>query len=440
MSGASSCWRLFAALVVAVSVVPSISQPSYPVEGYINVVHSPTDFEVGGRRFYLNSNTAFGLIGDDSTTTKSPLREQLRVGVYVEVAAPDPGPFKPFIATTVLVRDDWGRKVSGVGVITRVVLPPSPTAVFEADGYLIRISPSTNVNFLGDLNALADVSENTWLHFKGKRDRNGVIEASKADFFAAKPTKFKAVKGLEIVPVKTRPAGATDNTTTSEAKGTVSLADDGASLQQDEQIKIGLGRWHTIPADQPLQQRVHKIGMALVPAYQRDLADDDPSKIHFRFFAVDDKVRGSECLLDGAILISTEAMNRLQNDDQVAAVLADGIACNLQRQAARMISMNRAVLAAVVAGDVAGAFVPGLSSAVRGAAGGVDADEEEVMLEERLRISLALMKDAGFNPWQAPQAWRLLDPKKLSGNPAQLPYPDASCYQIETLNLQYAAN
>jgi predicted Zn-dependent protease len=187
-----------------------------------------------------------------------------------------------------------------------------------------------------------------------------------------------------------------------------------------------------------MQQRVHRIGMALVPAYQRAMADDDPSKIHFRFFAVDDKVRGSVCLLDGAVLVSTEVLRRLQSDDQLAAVLAVGIACNLQRQAARMVSMNRAVLGALIAADVAGAFVPGLGPAVRGVAGGVDADAEEVMLEERLRISLALMKDAGYDPWQAPQAWRILDPKKPSTNPALLPYPDISCYQMEILNLQYA--
>jgi hypothetical protein len=100
--------------------------------------------------------------------------------------------------------------------------------------------------------------------------------------------------------------------------------------------------------------------------------------------------------------------------------------------------MNRAALAALIAGDMAGAFVPGLGAAVRGVAGGAEADAEEVMLEERLRISLALMKDAGFNPWQAPQGWRLLDPKKLPANPAMIPYPDTSCYQIEILNLQYA--
>jgi len=255
----------------------------------------------------------------------------------------------------------------------------------------------------------------------------------------AKPTKFKAVKDLEIATVKTRPAGANGNAMTSQTTGTPDLSDDGASLQQDEQVKVGLGRWHTIPADQPLQQRVHRIGMAIVPAYQRAMADDNPSKIHFRFFAVDDaKTRTDVCLLDGAVLIPNQVVERLKSDDQLAAVLADGVAYNLQRQAAKQVTMNRAAWGAEIAGEVAGAFVPGLGSAMLATSGVVGGNAEIAMQEERLRIALALMHDAGYDPWQAPQAWRLLEPKKLPADIVSLPYPDTSCYQIAILNLRYA--
>ena len=340
-----------------------------------------------------------------------------------------------------IVRDDWNRKLSGIGVITRV-LSPAPIAVFEADGYLIRITPSTDLTFLDDLNSLSDVSVNTWIHFSGKLGKDGVLEATKAQFLPAKPTKFKAAKNIEIATVKTRPAGAKDDSLTSEATGSPATTADGASLQKDEQVKIGLGRWHTLPADQPLQQRVHRIGMALVPAYQRAMADDDPSKIHFRFFAVDNKKQRSEiCLLDGAILVSTQTIERLKNDDQLAAVLADGVAYNLQRQAAQQVKMNRAAWGAEIAGEVAGAFVPGLGPAMmltswRSVKAGGKA--EIAMQEERLRIALALMHDANYDPYQAPEAWRLLAPKKLPANPDSLKYPDTSCYQLGMLNLQYA--
>lgn len=439
MSSVSRFFRLLAALALAVPAVPFLAQPTYfPIEGYINAVHSPRGFEVDGRRFEITPETALGPAGSRTTSTSSPLREALRIGVYVQVAGRDPGAFKPVIATTVLIRDDWNQKLSGIGVITRVISEAS-TEVFEADGYLIRITSSTDLTFLDDLNSLSDVTVNTWIHFSGKLDKDGILEATRAQFMPAKPTKFKAVKDLEVAAVKTRPAGTKDDSLTSEATGSPATTTDGASLQKDEQVKIGLGRWHTLPADQPLQQRVHRIGMALVPAYQRAMADDDPSKIHFRFFAIDDNKQRSEiCLLDGAVLIPKQVVERLKNDDQVAAVLADGVAYNLQRQAAKQIKLNRAAWGAEIAGEVAGAFVPGLGPAMMLTSGVAGSKAEIVMQEERLRIALALMHDAGYDPYQGPEAWRLLAPKKLPANPDLLKYPDTSCYQLGMLNLQYA--
>lgn len=435
MSSASRSLRPLAALALAVLAVPLLAQPDYfPIEGYISLIHPPSGYEVDGRRFYVSSETSFGLMGSGSTSIASPLRQVLRIGVYVQVAGRDPGAMQPIVATIVLIRDSWNQKLSGLGVITRIV-SSNPNPVFEADGYLIRVTPSTHLAFRGDIGSLAEVSANTWLSFSGKRGQDGVLEAAKAQFMPAKPTEFKAVKDLEIATVKTRPAGSKDDSMTCAAKGAPAISDDGAALQEDEQIKIGLGSWHTLPADQPLQQRVHRIGMALVPVYQRAMAEDDPSKIHFRFFAVDNnKLRGADSLLDGAILVSKQTVERLGNDDRLAAVLADGVAYNLQRQAAAEVARNR-----VAWGEVAAAFVPrlGLGSAMQlaGVAAGVKTETE--LQEERLRIALALMHDAGFDPWQAPEAWRLAAPKKLPANLASLTYPDKSCYQLEILNLQY---
>ncbi len=439
MHGASSFFRFLAAFVLAVLAIPLLAQTDYyPIEGYINAIHPPAGFAVGGRRFDVSSETSFGLMGHDSTSTGSPLRDALVVGAYVQVSGQETSPFNPIKATTVLIRDDRNQELSGIGVITRVV-SPAPAAVFEADGYLIRVTASTHIAFSGDLTSLAEVSENTWISFSGKRGKDGILEAKKAQFVPAKPTKFKAARNLEIATVKTRPAGAQDNAMTSQAMGTPAIAGDGAALKQDEELKIGLGHWHTLPADQPLQQRVHRVGMALVPAYQREMADDDPSKIHFRFFAVDnDKLHGAICLLDGVVLVSKQTIERLANDDQLAAVLAAGVANHLQRQAARTVVAMRKELSIDIALDIASAFVPGVGLSKVFGLGMSAKDEPIAMQEERLRISLALMRDAGFDPWLAPEAWRMALPKKLPANLDSLAYPDISCYQLGILNLQYS--
>jgi hypothetical protein len=52
-------------------------------------------------------------------------------------------------------------------------------------------------------------------------------------------------------------------------------------------------------------------------------------------------------------------------------------------------------------------------------------------------MALGFMADAGYDPWQAPEAWRLLAPKKLPANTSHLKYPSQAGYQLAILNLIY---
>jgi hypothetical protein len=161
--------------------------------------------------------------------------------------------------------------------------------------------------------------------------------------------------------------------------------------------------------------------------------------MHIRFYAVDDaKSRSEICSFEGLVLVPSQLVERLKNDDQLAAVLADGVAFNLQRQAARAIVLNRALLGADIAADVAGVLVPGL-----GLAGliGAEAGTKAVisMEEQRGRVALALMADAGYDLREAPEAWRLMAPRHLPNDLNSLKYPTLSGYQLSILSLQYNA-
>lgn len=130
-------------------------------------------------------------------------------------------------------------------------------------------------------------------------------------------------------------------------------------------------------------------------------------------------------------------IERLHSDDELAAVLASGIAANLQRQAARVVNENRVLFGGEVASQVAAAFVPGLDIAYW-VGESVAANKIKIaMEEERGRVALALMANAEYDPWQAPEAWRLLAPKHLPQNVSSLKYPSRSGYQLGILNLQY---
>jgi hypothetical protein len=122
----------------------------------------------------------------------------------------------------------------------------------------------------------------------------------------------------------------------------------------------------------------------------------------------------------------------------LAAVLADAVAYNMQIQSARLKREGIGLLSGQIAGNIAEAFVPGLALASDVGAGIIEHEIEMRMEEQRGRIALTLMADAGYDPWQAPETWRLLAPKAAGKSQDNLKYPNRSWYQLGILNLQYA--
>ena len=425
-----------------------------PVVGYITAVRSRDSFDVNDLHVSISPNTGFGIIGTKTVHRDSPLRDALQVGAFVEVTGKFEKRTRTAAATGIYLRPDWDDKLSGIGVIDRIV-SSGPDPVFHADGYKIFITPKTDLTFADKLNSLADIDTNVWIRYEGKRDKSGVLVASKVTFLPAKSAAYKkllggtenpadgllpisqkhAKKPVSSDPYAETPKPAIDPDTGNRVDFEQTL-DRNGNLTEDAGIRFGtLGGWHTIPADKALQERVRRVGLRIVPEYQKALAADHPSKIHFRFYAIDyDKFRGVICPLTGLILIPKQVVERLQNDDQLAAVLADGVAYNLQRQAARISADNRLIAGAYVAMSFVPAvvFLPALDAAVS------TANKIATNLyEERARIALALLADAGYNPRQAPEAWRRLAAKHLPKDTSTLPYGDFSGYQLSILNLQY---
>lgn len=437
------CAFLTVLLCLLTSVMVGAQVPApIPFFGYITKVQGPESFEVDGKRVVTTPDTSYGLIGDKDESSDSTLWSHLQVGTYV-VVTDDPEKSKKDLKTAVSVRirDDWDRKLSGMGVIERVV-SDGAQPVFEADGYDIRITPVTNATFAAGLKSLADAKAGVWLRYEGKRDKAGALMADKAEFIAAKLPKLKPLKHWEDSDYQFRPPGA-GLKVPATPKGTpppfVDFPPDDAVLTQDGGIRLGMmGHLHKMPADNALQTRIRRIGMRLVPAYQKELPADDPAKIPFHFYAVEIKNFRAEFIpFDGVILVSTEAADRLKSDDDLAAVLADGIACQLQLQQEKAMAANRALAGAYAVGTVASFFIPGAGLATLVGGGVAASKKNEEWAEQRARIALSLMADAGYDPRQAPEAWRLLEPKHLPKDVSELKYPDYSGYQLGILNLQY---
>ena len=75
--------------------------------------------------------------------------------------------------------------------------------------------------------------------------------------------------------------------------------------------------WHVAPTDAGLQERVARVGAKLVPAFQKQMNDDERAKIHFRFYVVDEpRLRSDFGCSTGVILVPKQMADRLKNDDQ----------------------------------------------------------------------------------------------------------------------------
>jgi hypothetical protein len=124
--------------------------------------------------------------------------------------------------------------------------------------------------------------------------------------------------------------------------------------------------------------------------------------------------------------------------------LADGVAYLVQRQGVKQLTGERVILGEAAASVALAAFDPGAAVllALNGAASGaVPGSKAWILLQrQRGRVALELLAEAGYDPWQAPEAWRLAEPKALPKDLGTLPYPDRSGYQLGILNLQYGRN
>jgi hypothetical protein len=399
-------------------------------EGYVTAVRSPATFEIGSFKVAVTKATIFGYMTSAADIDDSHARSALRVGAYVSVWAPDnEARVTSFHATKVHVRDEYGRKLSGLGVIEKV-LARSPEMLLSADGYRIRITSKTKLSFPKDLvtggpastgpASLAEVESNTWVFYSGKLDKDGVLLASHAKFTYGAASKLKADSG--------------------DADPDFQPPD--FDHQIDGKIKPShTGEWHAIPADRQLQEHIAAVGMSVVPEYQRKMLAGDAAKIPFRFYAIDDDKNHTEICArqSGLILIPKPMLDRLQTD-QLAAVLADGVANELARQRAHLFLRENRAFIMTAEGLLMGPISPAAAGmAMLGNSKG-DPTRDKEMEYSRARIALALMAEAHYDLRQAPVAWQLLALKDLPKSPAEqaaLPFPDQSGYMFSVLESQY---
>lgn len=415
------CGRFLAPLLIAYLVCCCLlgaQEPMIPtLRGNITAVDSSGGFDVAGYHVIVASNTEFYVL-QGPKKDPAALRGEIQVGTYVQVIGDKDRHDRTVVAHQVKVRGE-DRNVSGFGVIDRMIASGSQP-VFRADGYIVRVAADASIHFSGGLSSTDEVGTGTWVHFEGRPNNSGELVVTRVGFVQPKLHKSKR-DPMSVAQVTTFPPGSIidfdGSFNTNRAK------------KKPEDTPGGQCGWYPVLDVPATQEHVRQIGVTLIPRYQGDLPDDSPEKIPFRFYVVDEKeIRSDLSCHEGLVLIPANVINRIQGQDQLAAVIADGVAASLQSQHARIgIELGLADAAEVV----------GFGGAL-GVAGVVVKHEILRKLEDqRGRVALGLMADAGYDPWQAPEAWRRLEPKQLPKDIARLKYPDRAGYQLEILAMQY---
>jgi hypothetical protein len=317
------------------------------------------------------------------------------------------------------------RPLRGFSFIERIV-SSGAEPVYQVDGYQVRIAANADEDFRDSINSVSDVHPGTWLRFSGKRGKDGIVLAEKVTFYPEKPVAKKSgpIQMEAAAPAVESLIDSEGNFKPLHTK--VRLSDAG-----------GWCGWHRIPPESERQARVRRVGNRLLPRYMKQLAEEQ-SLPEFRFFVVEEKVIRSELACNsGLVLLPDAVLDRLDSDDQLAAILADGIAFNIQSLRARLIARDGWLTAAEVADLATWAVNPMAGLAANGAVG-LAAHEHNVEMElERGRLALSMMADAGYDPGQAPEGWKLLGPKHLPRDLGSLKYPRLAQYQLTILHAQY---
>jgi hypothetical protein len=393
-------------LLCGLVALPALSTPGQEpptIAGYVTRAASGSDFDVNGVHVVCTGvrrgaiETADGIRASAVGCPGFPPF----IGEGLEVYGALNGHANSVDATRIEIQPSPLGEISGAAVIDAAPAQDAPGAqtsglIVRADGYRIRITGKTKIEWSRPLQSLADVKAGDWIKYKGKTDPAGEVVGTSVQIGpnAVGSEEEKLRVDNEYDPL-TVPADARQN-------------------YLRDVVRLGLDPKRFPPfKDAAMQARIEKIGSDLVPAYQRALAGSDPAKIDFRFQLIDTKLlRDALTLPNGIILVPHQVVERLQNDSQLAAVLADGIARALERQQYRTQGERKVAW-----------LVGGMNSVMA-----IRTEEKE----QSGRVSLVLLHDAGYDIDQAPVAWWLLDP--FSQQPlTDIEIPDRAIYLYSIL-------
>jgi Zn-dependent protease with chaperone function len=447
--------RVFQYLVVSLSVVVLLAATplaqkklrNIKIVGYITEFHSSTSFEVEDYRITRDESVILEF--ENHQPEIDFKQSDLRVGTLIEIRGLYDETTSELKATKLKVDLEQFRQLDVTTILDRrpVELMQTETGwtgLINADGRRIRISTDTKMLFSPNktekkqqkeekkiekekrkraenpedddwtkmkdtrrddswidgvgskpaeetfvpLKTLADVGPGTVMTYHGREQADGSVLATSVQFKQneMEESEFKLWKKIKI-------------------KEKVFNFESG----KPGELRVGSAKYKVLPS-QPVQDYVNQLGWSLVPDYQRRLRDSHPQKIHFQFRVVQAKHFNAGAYPTGMIIIHSDVFKLLENEAQLAAVLAHEIAHATQEHAFRKMQHNKKRRVALKIGSLVatgmgyysiGKILEIVNTAMVQGYGRTLENQSD-------RLALQYMADAGYDIREAPRVWKLV--------------------------------
>ena len=402
--------------VAAASGSGGVKFKDVKIRGYVTEMRSPTDFDIEDYRITKQDN--FALDFENATPDVSFQLQDIRVGVELEIKGLLNEATGELKAKAIKVDLEQFRSMKQTAFVS---VAPEGIQLFDgswagelkADGQVIRVTPATRVLFkptkreqplaehrkqpeseaenddvFEPLRSLDQVKVGMAMTYEGKRDRqSGKILADRVEF-------------------------STNDLEEGEARLWKSLR---ATVKPAQGLRPGelkidhAGKYRLLPDDE-VQKYVAAIGERLIPAYLREMPLDDPRRIPFQFHVVVDDSFNAFATPNGIVVVHSGALELLENEAQLAAVLGHEIAHATHEHTWRQQQYHKKTRVGIaLAGVVADAYgfrsLTDLTTLVNAS---IVNGHQRQLENQSDRIGLEYMVAAGYDPRQAPAVWKLV--------------------------------
>jgi len=401
------------------------------IQGNIGAITPPAEFQVGDETIVCGPETILTLKYDTKAVRLPFEAEAIHSGIKVTVNGKRDPVSKQIRASSVvaIVYERLVDEISGTALIEKPLSMAQTNAgwsgIIFADGRKIKFTRFTKLEFVANkseraqapggpsssIKSLSEVGPNVFVSYKGLPFQNGAIIAEELVFVRNEdsPAKLKLRQEYEPQIVEPDYSAGTPGKLVVKPLNELSIASNRVLLAKSP------GELPIIP-NKALQDTVNEVGVRLVPAFQKSLPGADPLKINFRFYVVETDKFALHAVPSGVILVSVGMLSRLNNEAQLAAILAADMALVVQQGiyslTARAKTENIATfgsLGALLASSAAPPMVlPGEVLILHSAA---SSERLVISIRQAGRLALEYMLDAGYDPREAEKAFTSLGKK-----------------------------